>query len=452
MTNRDDFTKRIKETLAKRVGFHCSNPSCKIITSGPHENKLKSTNIGIAAHITAAAAGGPRFNEKLTLEERKDISNGIWLCIPCSNIIDKDPDRFPVELLKKWKEESEEYTRNVIDGQANYIPPLVLQTLEDKINSQINLINNKDQIFNELKEKYISLNKSLHERSNANPIIEKSIEELNKGNFENAEKLLLEDIENNNNRNAKSYYDIGNISELQIDYKKALKYYKSAVAINNNSYLYLNSLARVHYLIANYNDAIESYKQILSINLNTFGENNEYTAKSYNDIGLLYHSLGDYDYAIENSTKALNINLNILNENHPNIAANYNMLAGTYEMKGNYEKSIELNKKSLEILINTVGEEHIDTATSYNNLGTAYYSNNDYDNALECHNKALTIYKSKLGKNHQNIASSYSNIGVIYYSKEEYDKAIGYYNKSLSINKSVLGENHPNTADRKSVV
>ena len=29
-------------------------------------------------------------NEKLTLEERKDISNGIWLCIPCSNIIDKD--------------------------------------------------------------------------------------------------------------------------------------------------------------------------------------------------------------------------------------------------------------------------------------------------------------------------------------------------------------------------
>ena len=43
MTNRDDFTKRIKETLAKRVGFHCSNPSCKIITSGPHENKLKLT-------------------------------------------------------------------------------------------------------------------------------------------------------------------------------------------------------------------------------------------------------------------------------------------------------------------------------------------------------------------------------------------------------------------------
>ena len=124
MTNRDDFTKRIKETLAKRVGFHCSNPSCKIITSGPHENKLKSTNIGIAAHITAAAAGGPRFNEKLTLEERKDISNGIWLCIPCSNIIDKDPDRFPVELLKKWKEvyttsDMEKFFRvkNLLDAQ-----------------------------------------------------------------------------------------------------------------------------------------------------------------------------------------------------------------------------------------------------------------------------------------------------------------------------------------------
>lgn len=44
MSSRDDFIKKIKKILAKRVGFHYSNPSCKIITSGPHENKLKLTD------------------------------------------------------------------------------------------------------------------------------------------------------------------------------------------------------------------------------------------------------------------------------------------------------------------------------------------------------------------------------------------------------------------------
>tara|TARA_B100000929_G_scaffold5347_1_gene4503 strand:+ start:517 stop:705 length:189 start_codon:yes stop_codon:yes gene_type:complete len=56
---RDDFTKKTKEILAKRVGLLCSNPKCKKPTSGPNSDQNKSTNIGVAAHITAASVGGP---------------------------------------------------------------------------------------------------------------------------------------------------------------------------------------------------------------------------------------------------------------------------------------------------------------------------------------------------------------------------------------------------------
>ncbi len=56
---RDEFAIAVKDTLAKRVGFRCSNPGCRKPTSGPQEDPSKSVNVGVAAHITAAASDGP---------------------------------------------------------------------------------------------------------------------------------------------------------------------------------------------------------------------------------------------------------------------------------------------------------------------------------------------------------------------------------------------------------
>ena len=70
-------------------------------------NEDKITNIGVAAHITAASIGGPRYDFNLTPEERSAISNAVWLCQSCAKLIDSDPIKFPVELLKKWKGDSE---------------------------------------------------------------------------------------------------------------------------------------------------------------------------------------------------------------------------------------------------------------------------------------------------------------------------------------------------------
>jgi len=43
--NRDDFTKKTAEILAKRVGYLCSNPNCKKLTVGANEDIDKSTTI-----------------------------------------------------------------------------------------------------------------------------------------------------------------------------------------------------------------------------------------------------------------------------------------------------------------------------------------------------------------------------------------------------------------------
>ena len=103
-----EFYEKTKRILASRVGYRCSNPDCKQPTSGPAQEEDKSINIGVAAHITAAASGGgPRFDDTLTPKERGNASNGIWLCQNCAKLIDSDIPRYDVEKLRQWKEKAE---------------------------------------------------------------------------------------------------------------------------------------------------------------------------------------------------------------------------------------------------------------------------------------------------------------------------------------------------------
>lgn len=114
--NRDDFSQKVKNLLAKRSAYRCNNPKCKHITIGANSNPLKSTNIGVAAHITAAAPNGPRYNPNMSTDERASISNAIWLCQTCSVLIDKDPDMYPCDLLNKWKKNAEILSMNAINN------------------------------------------------------------------------------------------------------------------------------------------------------------------------------------------------------------------------------------------------------------------------------------------------------------------------------------------------
>ena len=92
--NRDDFSPATKELLANRVGRKCSNPACRKLTCGANEDPQKVTSIGVAAHICAAAKGGPRYDATMTSQERK--------------LIDTDVVRYTKETLLSWKQIAEQ--------------------------------------------------------------------------------------------------------------------------------------------------------------------------------------------------------------------------------------------------------------------------------------------------------------------------------------------------------
>jgi hypothetical protein len=114
---RDDFPKRVKWVTAQRTGSHCSRPGCGALTSGPQDDPGGSVNVGVAAHITAASPGGPRYNPSLSPEDRGGPQNAIWLCQTCAKLVDDDPERFTETILGGWKTAAEAKARDSV-GKA----------------------------------------------------------------------------------------------------------------------------------------------------------------------------------------------------------------------------------------------------------------------------------------------------------------------------------------------
>lgn len=173
--SRDNFSSSVVEILKKRAGFICSNPSCKAMTiapSGEDENKVQY--IGVAAHITAASEGGPRFDKNLTPEERCTISNAIFLCGSCSIMIDKNNGiDYKVSTLNKWKSNHEKW---------------ILQNLNKSLTegSKVNLTASSKNQLGGITANIVNLN-----GVNLNPIDEKKNHDKNI--FDAANKIFSED-------------------------------------------------------------------------------------------------------------------------------------------------------------------------------------------------------------------------------------------------------------------
>jgi len=77
------------------------------MTLGPHSDPARSLSTGHAAHIRAAAPGGPRYDSTQSRSQRTSIDNGIWLCRDCGDLVDKDTSKHTVEQLERWRQDHE---------------------------------------------------------------------------------------------------------------------------------------------------------------------------------------------------------------------------------------------------------------------------------------------------------------------------------------------------------
>lgn len=119
MSNRDEFSAKIRNVVALRANQHCSFRGCTQATSGPSAESPEAVNMtGKAAHIHGAAPGrgSRRYLESMTPDQRTDISNAIWLCAYHADLIDNDEVTHTADDLRAMKREHEE---NCFERQRN---------------------------------------------------------------------------------------------------------------------------------------------------------------------------------------------------------------------------------------------------------------------------------------------------------------------------------------------
>ena len=115
--NRDDFDPKVIYRLYTRVGGLCSK--CSQPTFGPKTpdpskplSPPQSFSIGEAAHICAAAEGGPRYDPSMSTAERTSAANGLWLCCKCHREIDRDEFTYPKKTLIAMKKNAEKKAKD----------------------------------------------------------------------------------------------------------------------------------------------------------------------------------------------------------------------------------------------------------------------------------------------------------------------------------------------------
>jgi hypothetical protein len=98
----------VSDTTKRKVlaasGNQCAHPDCsELMFDLDHE-----TILGKICHIKGSKPGSARYDEHQPNEERHSFGNLIALCGKHHDIIDDNEDRYPVELLLRWKATHEE--------------------------------------------------------------------------------------------------------------------------------------------------------------------------------------------------------------------------------------------------------------------------------------------------------------------------------------------------------
>jgi tetratricopeptide (TPR) repeat protein len=148
-----------------------------------------------------------------------------------------------------------------------------------------------------------------------------------------------------------------------------------------------------------YAEAEDVARETLIVTEQNFGPDHPATARSLNNLAVVYQARGKYAEAEPLYRQSLSIDEKTLGKSHPYVVQTLNNLAAIYQTQGRYAEAETLYIQALEILEQTLGENHPDVAASLMNLAGLYHEKKDFTSALTYYTKAAAIdstYKFKI--------------------------------------------------------
>jgi tetratricopeptide (TPR) repeat protein len=177
-----------------------------------------------------------------------------------------------------------------------------------------------------------------------------------------------------------------------------------------------------------------------------FGPDNEETATSLNDLGVLYKYWGRYDQAETVYRRAHLILESLYGPDAPELAGILYNLAGLDHARGRYAEAEPLCRQALALQETAFADDHPKLAVTRGTLAAILDGQGQYDEAEALYRRALATHVARHGTEHPEVALNLNNLGAIAEARGRLAEAEALYLRALHIRERCLGPEHPQTA------
>ena len=465
---RDNFPSAIILKLRDRVNNFCSYPTCKISTRSAHSSPDKSKSTGIAAHICAAAKNGPRYDSNMSMAERKDISNAIWLCSNCATIIDKDPDSYPIALLKKWKHDAENrisenhgqpfltqeeylerFKKDLISRKEELIAIMhssvapsaessaKLRGIEEKLQNVEASYEQELDLRRDIENTLANLKSSLPEE-----VLKHAQDKLADGNTDKAQELLEKIIDDGESNLIQAYFTNGQILENKFEYSQAFIMYERAALLSKYEPLIVSFAAKLAYTLGRFDDALN----FLDNGIESLDQNSNEAVIFLNQQGLILRAIAEYSKAIQKFKTALDTLEYLASDESSELVQTVKSNLGlVYVDQGAYPLARSVYDDLVKIEVGLYGENSVKVCTSLMMLGTICEKERKIEDAEVFYRTAYEIYAKEYGDEHPETITPLNNLAMIYVGSNP-KLAETMLKKALRLRLKYYGEIHYKTA------
>nr|MBP6624815.1 tetratricopeptide repeat protein [Chitinophagaceae bacterium] len=310
-----------------------------------------------------------------------------------------------------------------------------------KENILLELASSKEIIALQQQDKKI-LEERLQQQQAEDQLKADALKEIQVGNYEKAEELLLESNRSHQIKSAANYFELANIKKLQFLYQEASKYLNLAVQEYPTHIGYLFEASQLELNVGYVKAALEKLWQCLHLTEKEGLTNDEqYFKIVINLANALYANRSDTE-AYKYAQKALELCIHFKGENHVDTAVSYSLIGLTLNNIERYQEAIEMYKKA-ETILTTQHIRDIQLSGLYNNIGLSLTELGKADEALDYFNLALEIDKDLLAPNDWIMGVRQNNMGRAFMIKGKFEEALTCHEKAVDIGEKTYKEGHP---------
>lgn len=161
-----DYTVGTRAALTHYSGGLCYFPGCPqpVLRHVEGEPRI----IVEIAHIHAAEHNGPRYMEKMTVDERRHFSNLMLFCDPHHDLVDDRPDYYTATMLFRWKDQREAEPREALQRLREVTPAGLRKIVADGLEQHdIKMLQALDRLERKDRDAYVLMRSLVDELAEA---------------------------------------------------------------------------------------------------------------------------------------------------------------------------------------------------------------------------------------------------------------------------------------------